>query len=89
MPSGTVQIETLQHVDIVAFAKALADGVSEDQALFFEEFFVELDALCGDKPRGTERQLAGIVSEMALHSRGVLEQMAKISDEAERPGIVP
>lgn len=79
---GHIGVEVSVDIDIEGFASALSSASSDDQAAFFEEFFVAVAVNCHDVPNGLHHQLAGIIKDMGLHAREILEQMAEISKEA-------
>lgn len=79
MSANEVVVKVSAPVDVEDFAAALAEQSSEDQGVFFNEFFRALDSGCTDRPNGVHWQLDYIVREMNPMARALLEKMAEIS----------
>ena len=79
MDKGKVDLDMSVAVDVEEFASSLAWHNSEDQAKFFEEFFIQLELACEEKPSAVNTKLQRIVANMGLQSMDILERMAEFA----------
>jgi hypothetical protein len=83
MARGKVDVEMSVDVDVEDFAASMAWCSSDDQAKFFEEFFIQLEMACDDRPGGLDAHLDCIVAHMGLQSLDVLRRMAEAAKKSE------